>query len=125
MKHVLIRNLTQPGAPALRARYCVSFLCRLRGLMMQRSLPPCEGLLLVQPRDSRVDSAIHMLFMRMDLAAVWINSDYRVVDVQHARRWRPVYVPQHPARYVLETAPEQMQHFAVGDRLAFDADGRS
>jgi uncharacterized membrane protein (UPF0127 family) len=61
-----------------------------------------------------------MLFMRMDLAAVWINNDCQVVDVRHARRWRPMYLPRKPARYVLETAPEQISHFLAGDRVAFE-----
>jgi uncharacterized membrane protein (UPF0127 family) len=120
MKRILIRNLSQPGAPALRARYCVSFLCRLRGLMFRRSLPAGESLLLVQPRDSRVDSAIHMLFMWMDLTAVWISGEFQVVDVKLARAWRPAYWSQKPARYVLETSPEQMAHFSVGDCLDFE-----
>jgi hypothetical protein len=31
-----------------------------------------------------------------------------------------MYLPKKPARYVLETSPEEMEHYSVGDRLAFD-----
>ena len=48
--------------------------------MFRSSLANDEGLLLVEARDSRLDTAIHMLFVPMDLAVIWINSKYSVVD---------------------------------------------
>jgi uncharacterized membrane protein (UPF0127 family) len=78
------------------------------------------GIVLVGKRDSRRDAAIHMFFMRMDLAVVWVDHTYRVVDVQLARRWRPAYTPQKPARFILELAPEWLQAFRVGDQLHFE-----
>lgn len=117
MQHVTIRNLNRSEARPLTAGYCASFFCRLRGLMFRRTLPPNWGLLLVQPRDSRMDSSIHMLFMWTDLAVAWIDSHGEVVDVKLAQRWRPAYLPQRPARYVLEMAPEHLDDFKVGDRV--------
>jgi len=76
--------------------------------------------LLVQRRDSRLEAAIHMLGMLMDLAVVWINTGMQVVDVRLAKRWRPLYVPKLPARYVLETAPERLRDFKIGDEIHFD-----
>lgn len=125
MKQLLIYNRSHPGADPLRAEYCSSFTCRLRGLMLRRSLPSNAGLLLVQSSDSRLDASIHMLFMRMDLAVVWINNACQVVDVRLARCWRPVYLPAAPARYVLETLPEQLKNFGVGDRLEFEEESHS
>lgn len=104
----------------MKAPYCSSFFCRLRGLTFRRSLAEDEGLLLVQGNDSRLDAAIHMLFVWMDLAVVWINSAGEVVDVQLARRWHLVYVPQRSARYVLETVPARLDEFKVGDRIQFE-----
>lgn len=119
-KEVLIRNQSQPGGATVQAHFCDTFFCRLRGLTFRRSLPAGEGLLLVQARDSVLDSSIHMLFMRMDLAVIWINSALRVVDVKHARRWRLVYLSREPARYVLETSLEKLDAFKIGDCCTFD-----
>jgi uncharacterized membrane protein (UPF0127 family) len=88
--------------------------------MFRGSLPPGWGLLMVQSRDSRLDAAIHMLFVPMDLAVIWINSALEVVDVQLARSWRPAYWPKAAAKYVLETAPEHLSSFHIGDRLQFE-----
>jgi len=72
---------------------------------------------MVQPRADRVDSAIHMFFMNFDIAVVWMDSKLRVVDVQYAKRWRPAYAPSAPAKYVLETHPERLNDFHLGDQL--------
>jgi hypothetical protein len=120
MQQVIIRNLNRPQTRLITARYCASFLCQLRGLTFRRRLPPDQGLLLVQARDSRLDSAIHMMFVWMDLAVVWINSAGEVVDVKLALRWRPAYIPKRPARYVLELVPERLNDFGVGDRVQIE-----
>ncbi len=112
-----VQNLSRSDTPLLRARYCASFLCQLRGLLFRRSLAEDEGLLLVQPRASRINAAIHMLGMAFDLAVIWIDDAQRVVDVQWARRWRPFYFPKKPARYVLETGVQHLGHFFPGDQL--------
>ncbi len=82
-------------------------------------IDPQEGLLLVQHRDSRLDSSIHMMFVWTDLAVAWINSAMDVVDVRLARQWRPAYIASRPACYVLEMAPQRLAEFQVGDRLRF------
>lgn len=121
MSHEIhITNLSRPLAQTIRAQYCDSFFCRLRGLTFRHSLPAKTGVLLVQSRDSRLDSSIHMLFMWMDLAVVWIDSSLRVVDVRLARRWKFAYLPQQPARYVLELPVDCQADFVVGDLLKFE-----
>lgn len=121
-RQVAIYNCTTQPQPRriVTAKYCDSFLCRLRGLTFRRSLPEDWGLLLVQPRDGRIDSSIHMLFVFFDLAVVWINEDGKVVDVRLARKWRPAYLPKKPARYVLEMAAGRLGDFQIGDRVSFE-----
>lgn len=120
MRQILVRNLTHPRDPPLTAHYCDTFLCRLRGLMFRRSIPDGWGLLLVQGKNSRLDSAIHMLAMRIDLGVVWINDQGDVVDTCLARRWRPAYIPKYPAKYILEMNVAHLGDFSVGDRIQFE-----
>ncbi len=117
---VTLHNLSQAGARPIKARYCVSFFCRLRGLTFRKSLAADEALLLVQSSDSRLDSAIHMMAVWIDLAVVWINAAGEVVDVKLARRWRPLYVAQRPAKYVLEMAASRLDEFKIGDRVRIE-----
>ncbi|MGD9092001.1 MAG: DUF192 domain-containing protein [Anaerolineales bacterium] len=116
---MLIQNLSVETVKPVRARYCESFFCRLRGLTFRRNLAVDDGLLLVQSRDSRLDAAIHMLGVWMDLAVIWIDSSKVVVDLRLARRWHPIYIPERPARYILEVAATRLSDFHVGDQLSF------
>ena len=83
--------------------------------MFRSSLTPETGLLLVESHESRLETAIHMLFVFMDLAVIWINSDKVVVDTILARAWRPAYTPRQPARYILEIHPNRLSEFKIGD----------
>jgi len=87
--------------------------------MFRSYLAKDEGLLLVGERDSRLDSAIHMLFVPFDLSVVWISSSLEVVDKLIARRWRPAYIPKKAARYILEIHPDQFGDYQIGDRIEF------
>ena len=102
-----------------RAKWCESFLCRLRGLTFRPSLPRDDGLLLVFGRDSRVDSSIHMLGVKFDLAVFWINEKMQVVDKVVARAGKPAYISKEPARYVLEVHASRIEDLAIGQTVQF------
>lgn len=119
-RFVNIKNLDAPALPPIKAIYCASYVCRLKGLMFHKELARNEGLLLVQPRESRLDASIHMLFVWFDLGIVWLNDKMTVADVCLAKAWRPAYFPKAPARYVLEIRPERLRDFQVGQRIALE-----
>jgi uncharacterized membrane protein (UPF0127 family) len=120
MRYIHVINASRPGNSPLVALYADSFLTRLRGFTFRRQIDDGEGLVLVQSKDSRMDSAIHMFGVFTDLSVVWINSENEVVDVRLARCWRPAYIPCRPAKYVLEMNPSRIHDFQVGDRVTFD-----
>ena len=101
------------------ARWCVSRLCRLRGLQFRRKLKPGEALILVKDRDSIASTSIHMFFVFFPIAAIWVNGNGKVTSAQLAKPWRPYYASPEPATYVIETLPEFLNRVAVGDILEF------
>ncbi len=102
-----------------QARWCNSFGSKLRGFTWQRSLAPTNGLVLVEKKDSRVNTAIHMLFVFFELGVLWVNDAGRVVDTALAKPWRLSYAPQAPARYVIEGHPQLLSAVQTGDRIQF------
>lgn len=102
-----------------RVRRCASFLCHLRGLTFRRTLGDDEGILLVGRQESRTGTAIHMFFVFLPIAAIWLDRTGRVVDVRLARPFRPLYVPRAPARDVLEGPPTLLEQVQIGDQLRF------
>lgn len=111
----LNRNLEKPALVG----YCDSFLCRLRGLMFRSSLALDEGLLLVEKRDGRLDSSIHMFFVPFDLAVFWINSNMTVVDKIIAKPWKPAYFPKADAKFTLEIHPTRWGDYEIGEKVEF------
>lgn len=101
------------------AHWCDSFASKLRGFTFRRELRPGEGLVLVEKRDSRINTAIHMLFVFFDLGVIWVDGDGCVVDKTLARPWRLSYTPSAAARYVVEAEPEVIEQVSVGDHLRF------
>lgn len=118
-KFVEVQNLSRTLSNPLKAVFCDSFFCRLRGLMFRRLLPLEEGLILVYRSDSRMDASIHMMFVNFDLAVIWINAAGEVVDTVLARQWKLAYIPKAPACYVLEIVPQRLSEFQTGDRVQF------
>ena len=119
--HLLtLRNRSNPAIKPVQAKWCESFLSKLRGYTFSRSLSRDEGLLLVGRRDSRVDTSIHMMFVWTDLTVIWIDSYNLVVDTVLAKPWRPFYTPAQPARYVLEIHPDRFGEFKAGDIVEFE-----
>jgi hypothetical protein len=103
-----------------RVRWCESFWCHFRGLQFVRNLPEDQGLLFVTSRDSIAQAAIHMFFMFIDIAVVWIDSTGTVVDKKLAKKWRPYYAPAKAAQYYVEANVSLLDKVNVGDVLIFD-----
>lgn len=91
---------------------------RRLGLMFRRELADDAGMLLVYPREG--DHRIWMKNMVISLRVVWIDSDWRVVDIQRLipcdEEPCPVYSAADNSRYVLELN-DRDHPLAVGDRL--------
>jgi uncharacterized protein len=116
---IIVYNLNKAIEQPAHVGYCDSFLCRLRGLMFRSRLELNEGLLLVEKRDSRLDTSIHMFFVPFDLAVIWINSQMIVVDKIIAKSWRPAYFPKADAQYTLEIHPDRLGDYEIGDKVEF------
>lgn len=101
------------------AKWCDGFGSKLRGFTFRRHLAESDGLVLVEKKDSRVSTAIHMLFVSFDLGVIWVNDAGEVVDKVLAKPWRLSYTPQSAARYVIELHPSLLEEVAIGDHIQF------
>lgn len=116
------RTLTQASTGTVvlaKAKWCQSFWCHFRGLMLRPTLPEDEGVLFVFRRASVSQTSIHMFFMFFSIAAIWLDDDGRVVDAKLARPWRPAYFPAKPARYLIEAPVSLLDRVKIGDVLKF------
>jgi len=102
-----------------QAKWCDNFATKLRGFTFRRVLGPQDGLVLVEARDNRVNSAITMFFVFFDLGVIWVNDAGEVVGTVVAQQWRLSYAPPAPARYVIEGHPDLVNRVKVGDHIQF------
>lgn len=116
MKTVKIIRSSQPEI-CLTIAKCDSFYSKLAGLMFRREIAPFFGLLFSDSRESRLNSAIHMFFMNFDIAVLWLNKDFVIIDKVLARRWHVYYAPHLPAQFTVELHPDRFEDFVIGDQL--------
>jgi uncharacterized membrane protein (UPF0127 family) len=111
--------LTKSTAQSARIQvtYCDSFLSKLRGLMFSRQIPVDYGIILVEYKESKINTSIHMMFMNFDLSGLWLNKSLGVVAKGPAKRWVPIYLPKTRAQYVVELHSNQIANFSIGDQL--------
>lgn len=115
-----ITNRSQPESPPLFAADCSSFWAKFRGLMLQKEIAPYAAIIFRDPSESRINAAIHMLFMNFDIAVIWVNHQNRVADVQLARAWRLFYMPASPACITIETNSSRFGDFTIGDEISIE-----
>ena len=118
MKHISIQNQSKPLPQPISAIYCSSFFCHFKGLIFKPFIDEFEGLLLVWKRESRFETSIHMLFMRFDIAVIWLDRDLKVVDKKMAKKWSISYISDTPAQYAIETHPARFEDFQIGDMIS-------
>ena len=92
---------------------------RFKGLMFTRDLPKNTCIILDEGSESKLNTSIHMFFMNYDIAAIWVDSNLKVVDAKLAKKWKPYYAPSNPSRYVIEAGVEWLESFHRGDQLQF------
>ena len=92
------------------------------GLMFTKEIDPNSGIIIAEKYESRARTSIHMMFMRYDIAAIWLDKDLVVVDSVLAKKWNPYYAPERPAQYVVEAHPSQLSTFSIGDQWSLIID---
>jgi len=85
--------------------------------MFSKQIPLDQGIILVENKESKVNTSIHMMFMNFNLAVLWLDKELVVVDKVLAKRWVPIYMPKFRAKYVVELHSNQFSNFSIGDQL--------
>ena len=115
MKSIILSN--NRNQIKISAKVADSFFTKLRGLMFSKEISLNSGLILSENSESVLNTSIHMLFMRYDIAAIWIDRNWNVVDKCLAKKWHLAYFSHRPATHILELNSSQLENFTVGDKL--------
>ena len=116
MKIVEIKKELSPYT-AVTVKYCDTFWSRFLGLMFSRNLKHDCGVILVENKESRINTSIHMMFMNYDITALWLDKQMVIVDKVLAKKWAPFYIPKKPAQYIIELHHSKFSAYSIGDKL--------
>jgi uncharacterized membrane protein (UPF0127 family) len=103
----------------VNVKYCDTFGSKLIGLMFSKELKPDQGIILVEDKETRVNTSIHMMFMNYDLTILWLDKELVIVDKVLARKWVPFYISKNPAKFVVELHRSKFSDYSIGDKLIF------
>lgn len=124
MKKTRIINKTKNFIISENAEIAKSALSRMKGLMFSGP----KDMILEGKKDSFVESAIHMCFMKYPIDVLWVNSDLEIVDISNAvplNIFRPetikFYAPKRKAKYTIEIGAGKITGTEVGDKILFES----
>lgn len=101
-------------------KLCANPWSRGLGLMFRRHIAEDEALLFAFPRAGRAETAITMLFVFFPISVFWLDEHGVVIDRTLARPFHLMYVPEQPARYILEGHPSLLEQIQVGDHISWE-----
>ena len=116
LKIVKIRKSSSPFA-VVNVKYCDTFWSKFIGLMFSRELKPDYGIVLVENNETRINTAIHMMFMNYDITVLWLDKQMVIIDKVLAKKWVPFYFPKKPAQYIVELHQSKFSEYSIGDQL--------
>jgi len=94
-----------------------------RGLMFTVKLKNQNGVILVVPDyyKNRFQAGIHMLFVFYSLNILFLDEDYKIVDLVRLPPFYPIYIPKKLPKYVVETSENVIKKYnlKIGDKLEF------
>jgi uncharacterized membrane protein (UPF0127 family) len=116
LKMVKIRKSSSLHS-VVNVKVCDTFWSRFIGLMFSRELKPDDGVVLVENNETRINTAIHMMFMNYDITVLWLDKQMVIIDKVLAKKWFPFYFPKKPAQYIVELHQSKFSEYSIGDQL--------
>jgi uncharacterized membrane protein (UPF0127 family) len=91
--------------------------------MFSKELADDAGIVIAEAGESRINTAIHMMFMNYDITVLWLDKNLVVVDKVLAKKWALFYMPKAPAQHVVELHRSKFPEYEIGDQLMFVDEG--
>lgn len=97
-----------------------TFWRRFRGLMLRRRFPRGKALLFKFTKPGR--HSVHMWFVRFPIDLVYLDLNFRVVELRvRLKPWR-FYRPKATANYLIElpTGTISLSHLKIGHKISLE-----
>jgi len=92
-------------------------LLKTFGLRFSKELEDKEALILVNKKPTRINSTIDMFFVFFNLDILWLDENYKVVDIKRNVKPFTIKMPREKASYVIEMRENTTKNIKIGDKL--------
>ena len=90
---------------------------KARGLMFSRRIKANQGILFINNKEGLIKSIIHTLFVFYPIKVIWMNSNFKIVDIKIVKSFSLLVYPKKPAKYILEVSPKALKDIKINDTL--------
>lgn len=100
---------------------CDSFWKRFMGLMFRKKLGNGNALLFILPKESRMESSIHMMFVFFPIDVLWLDKNFKVIDKRlNIKPFSFNHTPKESAKYVVEAAAGKFSSLELEEKLSIN-----
>ncbi len=101
----------------LKCRFANNPWKKLRGLMFEDEKNFNYALIFEFPRETKIGSSLHMIFVFFPVKAVFLNKEKKVIDIVKMDPFNPNYTPKKAAKYVVEMPIKKANKIKEGDKI--------
>ncbi|MBT4597121.1 MAG: DUF192 domain-containing protein [Candidatus Diapherotrites archaeon] len=114
-------NMLKVGNKTLmkNVRTCKTSWQRMKGLMFEDKKKFNYALVFEFPKESKIGSSLHMIFVFFPIDVLFLNSKKEVVDKTTLQPFNPNYTPKKAAKYVIEMPQGKAKGTKVGDKVSW------
>lgn len=94
-------RIKKEGKEICRVKVAESFVERAIGLMFKKELREKEGLL-IRFSEKIKSRSLHGFFMRFSIVLIFLDDDFKIVEIAKLKPWRIYSAKSKSCKYVLE-----------------------
>ena len=100
-----------------KVRFAKSQWQRTKGLMFEDIKKFDYALVFEFPRESKIGTSLHMIFVFFPIDVLFLNSEKKVVDNVTLTPFIPNYTPKEAAKYVIEMPAGKAKQVRLGEKI--------
>jgi len=100
-----------------KVRHAKSTWQRTKGLMFEDKKKFDYALVFEFPRESKLGSSLHMIFVFFPIDVLFLDKNKKVVDKVTLPPFQPNYTPKKAAKYVIEMPNGKAKKVKVGSKI--------